>query len=238
LSQDQLAATLTEATKVSRTSTKSDHDDYKGKTRLELSKSAERLRTNIKSISEVLFLFEGKGGQTSSSDSAARSRAPRSFSLAFLIGGTFRDLQEYKICRSIFRQANFTAGNLTRAVILDSDFSNANFSHANLSQCKCSGTKFVGAVFREADLSGAKFQNVDLSGADLAGAKFRNTVVPPAAFEHTEWWKADFRNQRDLLKAIHAKYKKDLPDLEGLYVRGEIHRSVLDLIGKITEERL
>jgi uncharacterized protein YjbI with pentapeptide repeats len=238
LSQDQLAATLTEATRISRSSTKPDHDDYKGKTRFELSKSAERLRSNIKSISEALFLLEGKGGQTSSSGSPARSRAPRSFSLAFLVGGTFRDLQEYKICQSIFREANFTAANLTRAVLLDSDFSNANFSHANLSQIKCGGTKFGGAVFREADLNGAKFQNVDLSGADLTGAKFRNTVIAPAAFEHTEWWKADFRNQRDLLRAIHAKYKKDLPDLEGLYVRGEIHRSVLDLIGKITEERL
>jgi hypothetical protein len=77
-----------------------------------------------------------------------------------------------------------------------------------------------------------------LSGADLTGARFRNTEIALSAFEHTEWWKADFRSQRDLLKAVHAKYKKDLPDLESLYVRGDIHRSVLDFIGKITEERL
>jgi hypothetical protein len=87
-------------------------------------------------------------------------------------------------------------------------------------------------------LTGARFHNSDLSGADLTGARFRNTAIVPDAFENIEWWKADFRYQRDLLRAVHAKYKKNLPDLESLYVRGEIHRSVLDFIGKITEEGL
>jgi Pentapeptide repeats (8 copies) len=90
----------------------------------------------------------------------------------------------------------------------------------------------------QADLTGASFQGSDFSGADLTGARFRKTEIALSALEHTEWWKADFRSQRDLLKAVHAKYKKDLPDLESLYVRGDIHRSVLDFIGKITEERL
>ena len=93
-------------------------------------------------------------------------------------------------------------------------------------------------MLKQADLTGARFQNVDLSGADLTDARFRNTSISPAAFEHTEWWKADFGQQRTLLKAIYAKHKKKLPELEDLYVRGDIHQSVLDLIGKITEERL
>ena len=148
------------------------------------------------------------------------------------------------ICKSaesadqFFSEANFAARNLTRAVLLDSDLSNANLASAKLCQIKCSGTKLVGAILKEADLTGAKFENTDLSGADLTGTRFRNTAIAPAAFEHTEWWKADFRYQRDLLRAVHSKYKKNLPDLESLYVRGDIHRSVLDFIGKITEERL
>jgi uncharacterized protein YjbI with pentapeptide repeats len=202
-----------------------------------LSEGAERLRINIKSISEVLILLEGKRGQKSSSGSSA-IKAPRSFSFAFLVGGKFRDLQECKICRSILREADFTAANLTGAVLLDSDLSGANLGSAKLCQIKCSGTKLVGALLNRADLTGAKFENSDLSGADLAGARFRKTAIEPAAFERTEWWKADFKHQRGLLKAIHAKYKKAMPDLESLYVRGDIHQSVLEFIGKITEERL
>jgi hypothetical protein len=229
---------LTEGTRIYRTTVRSDNDDYRARARVELIEGAERLRTNIKSISEAFFSLVRKGGQSSFSSSSARPKAPRTISFAFLVGGTFRDLQECKICRSILHEANFAAANLTRAVLLDSDLSSANLARANLCQIKCSGTNLVGAVLKEADLTGAKFQNTDLSGADLAGARFRNTAIAPAAFEHTEWWKADFRYQRDLLRAVHAKYKKDLPDLESLYVRGEIHRSVLDLIGKITEDRL
>ena len=173
-----------------------------------------------------------------SSGSSARVKTQRSFSFAFLVGGKFRDLQESKICRSILQEADFSAANLTRAEVLESDLSRANLGGAKLCQVKLSGTKLVGAILRQADLTGAKFENADLSGADLTGTKFRSTVIAPAAFEHTEWWKADFRQQRDLLRAVHSKYKKKLPDLESLYVRDEIHQSVLDLIGKLTEERL
>jgi len=238
LPKDNLAASLTAATRTYQAVARSDADEYRARTRVELGQAAERLRSNIKSISEVLFVLEGKGNQSSFSGSSARHIAPRSFSFAFLVGGKFRDLQESKITRSILREADFTAANLTRAVLLDSDLSSANLSSAKLCQIKCSGTKFVGAMLRQADLTGANFENSDFSGADLTGAKFRSTEVALSALEHTEWWKADFRQQRDLLRAVHAKYKKDLPDLEGLYVRGEIHRSVLDFIGKITEERL
>ena len=123
-------------------------------------------------------------------------------------------------------------------MLVDSDLSSANLGSAQLCKITCTRTKLVGAVLNQADLTGARFQNSDLSGADLTGTRFRNTAIVPAAFEHTEWWKANFRDQRGLLKAIHAKYKKNLPDLESLYVRGDIHQSVLDFIGRITEERL
>jgi len=238
LPKDNLLAALTAATRTHHAMAKSDNDDYRAKTRVELGEAAERLRSNIKSISEVLFVLEGKGSQSSSSGSAPRFNAPRTFSFAFLVGGKFRDLQESRISRSILREADFTAANLTRAVLLDSDLSGANFKSAKLCQVECSGTKLVGAVLKEADLTGARFQNSDLSGADLTGAKFRKTEIALSAFERTEWWKADFKCQRDLLRAVHARYKKDLPDLESLYVRGDIHRSVLDFIGKITEDRL
>src|SRR5580704_42140 len=225
LPSDNLAAALSAAARAYRPMGESDGGDYRGRTRVELGESAERLRSNIKSISEVLLLLEGKGA--SSSGSSARIKAPRSFSFAFMVGGKFRDLQDSKFCRSILREADFTAANLTRADFLDSDLSRANLGGAKLCQIKLSGTKLVGAILKQADLTGAKFENSDLSGADLTGTKFRSTVIAPAAFEHTEWWKADFRQQRDLLRAVHSKYKKKLPDLESLYVRDEIHQSVL-----------
>ena len=184
-------------------------------------------------------MIQGKEGQNSFSGSASRGAQGRDhYHLHFWWARKFSDLREARICRSILREADFAAANLTRAVLLDSDLSSANFRNAKLCQIRCSGTKFVGRSLNLADLTGAKFENSDLAGADLTGAKFRNTEIALSAFEHTEWWKADFKNQRDLLKAIHARYKKDLPDLEGLYVRGDIHQSVLDFIGKITEERL
>jgi Pentapeptide repeats (8 copies) len=236
LPNDNLAAALGAATRAYRPMVEADGGDHRARTRVELGESAERLRINIKSITEILLLLESKG--TSSSGSAARMRAPRSFSFAFLVGGKFRDLQESKICRSILQEADFTAANLTRAEFLDADLSSANLGGAKLCQTKLSGTKLIGASLKQADLTGAKFENSDLSGADLTGARFRSTAIPPTAFENTEWWKADFRQQRDLLRAVHSKYKKNLPDLESLYVRDEIHQSVLDLIGKLTEERM
>jgi uncharacterized protein YjbI with pentapeptide repeats len=138
----------------------------------------------------------------------------------------------------VLRRADFTSANLQRATILGADLSKANLTGAKLFHIDCRDTNLVQSVLKQADLTGARFQNVDLSGADLTGARFRNTSISPAALEHTEWWKADFGQQRALLKAIYAKHKKDLPELEDLYVRGDIHQSVLDLIGKITEERL
>jgi uncharacterized protein YjbI with pentapeptide repeats len=238
LPKDNLDAALTASTRIYQAVAKSETDDFRARTRVELGESADRLRSNVRSISEVLFVIEGKGGRSSFSGSSARNAAPRSFSFAFLVGGKFRDLQEAKISRSILREADFAAADLTRAVILDSDLSKANLGNAKLCQVKCSGTKFVGAVLTQADLTGARFQGSDFTGADLTGARFRKTEIALSALEHAEWWKADFRSQRDLLKAVHAKYKKDLPDLESLYIRGDIHRSVLDFIGKITEERL
>jgi uncharacterized protein YjbI with pentapeptide repeats len=236
--KDNLGAFLASATRVYRTIGKSDQERYGDRTRVELSEAAERLRSNIKSISEVLFLLEGTDGQNSFTSSSARGNVPKSLSFTFLVGATFRDLQGCKISQSILREANFADANLTRVTLLDSDLSNANFTNAKLCQVKCEGSRLVGAVLRQADLGEAKFENADLSGADLTGAKFRKTSIAPSALENTDWWKADFRNQRDLLRAIYAKYKKNMPNLESLYIRGDIHRSVLDFIGKITEEKL
>jgi uncharacterized protein YjbI with pentapeptide repeats len=238
LPKDNLVADLNSAIRSFRTLGKSDHDADRAKTRIESGEAAERLRSNIKSMSEALLLLEGKSQRKSLFAPFARAKTPRSLSFAFLVGGKFRDLRNCRICRSVLRGADFTSANLHRATILDADLSNADLTGAKLFRIDCRGTKFVQSVLKQADLTGAKFQNIDLSGADLTGARFRNTSISPVAFEHTEWWKADFGQQRALLKAIYAKHKKNLPELEDLYVRGDIHQSVLDLIGKITEERL
>jgi uncharacterized protein YjbI with pentapeptide repeats len=238
LPKDNLVADLNSAIKSFRTLGKSDHDADLAKTRNESGEAAERLRLTIKSMSEALFLLEGKSRRKSLFAPFARTVTPRSLSFAFLVGGKFRDLRNCRICRSVLRGADFTSANLHRAMILDADLSQANLTGAKLCHIDCRATKFVQSALKQADLTGAKFQNVDLTGADLTGARFRNTSISPAAFEHTEWWKADFGQQRALLKAIYAKHKKTLPELEDLYVRGDIHQSVLDLIGKITEERL
>jgi len=122
--------------------------------------------------------------------------------------------------------------------LLEVDLCNADLSYARLRFVDCKETKLTGAILRHADLSGAKFQTTDLSGADLTSTIFRNTHIAPEAFQGTNWWKADFLRQRKLLKSVYAHLKKELPDLEQLYVSGEIHRSVLDFIGRMTEERL
>jgi Pentapeptide repeats (8 copies) len=236
-SKDSLVAALTAAAKTFRTLGKLDDNYRRTQARIEMSEIAERLRSIIKSIGEVFLVLESQGKHKFFSGSSARGTA-KSLSFAFLVGGKFRDLRGCRICRSILREADFTGANLKRAVLIDSDFSNATFGNAKLCRVKCSGTKFVGTVLSQADLTGAKFQDSDFTGADLTGTRFRNTAIAPAVFERTEWWKADFRFQRDLLKEIHSKYKKNLPDLESLYVRGDIHRSVLDFIGRITEEHL
>ncbi len=237
-SRDNLVAALNSAIRSFRTLGKSDYDADRAKTRIESGDAAERLRSNIKTMSEALFVLEGKSQRNSFFTPFARTKTPGSLSFAFLVGGKFRNLRNCRICRSVLRGADFTSADLRRARILDTDLSNANLTGAKLIQIDCRGTNFVQSVLQQADLTGAKFQNVDLSGADLTGARFRNTSISPAAFEHTEWWKADFGRQRDLLRAVYAKHKKSLPELEDLYVRGDIHQSVLSLIGKITEERL
>ena len=105
LPKDNLIAVLTAAARTYCTLRKSENEDLQIQTRVEMSKSAERLRFNIKSISEVLLVLEGKGQHKSFSSFSARGSAPRSFSFAFLVGGKFRDLQGCQICQSILREA-------------------------------------------------------------------------------------------------------------------------------------
>jgi Pentapeptide repeats (8 copies) len=91
-------------------------------------------------------------------------------------------------------------------------------------------------VLKGADLAKARLDNADLAYADLSGTKFRGTRIAPEALESTEWWKADFTRQPNLLKGVYKRYKKNLPDLEMLYRKGEIHPSVLDFIGELKEK--
>jgi hypothetical protein len=200
--------------------------------------AAEQLRSNIRSISESLFYSNSEPARCLGRIFSGRGNAVRSFFSTFLAGGEFRHLESYSICRAVLRNANMASANLARASLLEADLSNADLSYAKLSFVDCKGTKLTGAILKHANLSGAKIENSDLSGADLSGAIFCRTAIAPTALQGTEWWKADFKRQRNLLKKVYAKLKAELPDLEHLYVRGEIHQSVLDFIGKVTEERL
>ena len=99
----------------------------------------------------------------------------------------------------------------------------------------CRRARFVRAVLKGADLARAQFARAELSYADFTDTKFRGTRIAPEALESTEWWKADFTQQPNLLKAVYKRDKQNLPDLETLYRKGEIHRSVLDFIGELKE---
>jgi len=90
-------------------------------------------------------------------------------------------------------------------------------------------------MLKGADLAKARLDGAELAYADLNGTKFRGTRIAPEALESTEWWKADFTQQPHLLKAVYKRYKNNLPDLETLYRKGEIHPSVLDFIGELKE---
>jgi uncharacterized protein YjbI with pentapeptide repeats len=234
LPKERVAQTLKSARKADCAGSSEAADEEKAEAAL--ANAAEELRSNIRSISESLFYLNRK--PPGFLGRMFRKDAFRSFSSTFLAGAEFHDLQSFRICRAVLRNANMASANLKRASLLEADLSNADLSHAKLSFVDCKGTRLTGAILRDADLSRAKIQNTDLSGADLSGTIFRGTAIAPAALQGTEWWKADFKRQQSLLKVVYANLKAELPDLEHLYVRGEIHQSVLDFIGKVTEERL
>ena len=104
-----------------------------------------------------------------------------------------------------------------------------------LNGADCRRARFVRAVLKGADLARAQFARAELSYADLTDTKFRGTRIATEALESTEWWKADFTQQPNLLKAVYKRDKQNLPDLETLYRKGEIHWSVLDFIGELKE---
>jgi hypothetical protein len=203
-----------------------------------LANATEKLRLNIKLIGESLFYVNHESERPAEGILSDRKIWPHSFHSTFLEGGEFRTFESCRMYRAVLRNANMATANLERASLLEVDLCNADLSYARLRFVECKGTKFTGAILRHADLSGAKIQSTDLTGADLTGTIFRNTLIAPEAFQGTAWWKADFGHQRKLLKLVYARLKKEIPDLEHLYVSGEIHHSVLDFIGKVTEERL
>jgi uncharacterized protein YjbI with pentapeptide repeats len=201
-----------------------------------LGQAAEELRSNIKSISESLFYLNS--GSPDFFGRIFQKNAFRCFSSTFLAGAEFRDLESFRIYRTMLRKAKMASANLKRVSLLETDLSNADLSYAKLAFADCKGTRLTGAILKNADLTRASIRNCDLTGADLSDAIFRGTVIAPGALQGTKWWKADFRHQRSLLKVVYANLKTELPDFEHLYLKGEIHQSVLDFIGKVTEELL
>jgi pentapeptide repeat protein len=211
-------------------------DAHKEATRVELRDNAERLRTNIDSIGQACHLLNTRLRRKIGLHLFNKSRMTRVFTDAFLLGARLRDVQNWSLVGAVLREANLSGANLSRANLCGADLSRTDLTDTKLLHADCRRARFVHAVLKGADLTRARFGSAELSYADLTDTKFHRTRIAPEALESTEWWKADFTKQPNLLKAVYQKYKKNLPDLERLYIKGQIHRSVLDFIGELKEK--
>ncbi|MGA8480772.1 MAG: pentapeptide repeat-containing protein, partial [Chthoniobacterales bacterium] len=207
---------------------------HKEATCVELRDNAERLRTNIESIGLSCHLMNARLRRKIALH-LFNKNVTRAFPDTFLIGARLRDVQNWSLVGAVLREADLSGANLSRAKLSGADLSRADLSDAKLLHADCRRARFVHAVLKGADLTRAHFGSAELSYADLTDTKFRGTRIAPEALESTEWWKADFTEQPNLLKTVYKKYKKNLPDLETLYIKGQIHRSVLDFIGELKE---
>jgi pentapeptide repeat protein len=210
-------------------------DAHKEATCVELRDNAERLRTNIESIGAACHFMNARLQRKIALPFFNNNEVTRAFPDTFLIGVRLRDLQNWSLVGAVLREADFSDANLSRAKLCGADLSRADLSDAKLLHADCRRARFVHAVLKGADLAKARLDRAELAYADLSGTKFRGTRIAPEALESTEWWKADFTRQPNLLKAVYKRYKKNLPDLETLYRKEEIHRSVLDFIGELRE---
>jgi hypothetical protein len=210
-------------------------DAHKEATCVELRDNAERLRANIESIGVACHFMNARLRRKIALPFFTNNEVTRAFPDTFLIGVRLRDLQNWSLVGAVLREADFSDANLSRAKLCGADLSRADLSDAKLLHADCRRARFVHAVLKGADLAKARLDRAELAYADLSGTKFRGTRIAPEALESTEWWKADFTRQPNLLKAVYKRYKKNLPDLETLYRKEEIHRSVLDFIGELRE---
>jgi hypothetical protein len=208
---------------------------HKQATCVELRDSAERLRTNIDSIGLACQLMNARPGRKIALHLFNKNGVTRAFADSFLLGVRLRDLQNWSLVGAVLREADLSGANLSQAKLSGADLSRGDLSDAKLLDADCRRARFVHAVLKGADLTRAHFAGAELSYADLTDTKFRGTRIAPEALESTEWWKADFTQQPNLMKAVYKKYKQNLPDLETLYIKGQIHRSVLDFIGELKE---
>ena len=210
-------------------------DAHKEATCVELRDNAERLRANIESIGVACHFMNARLRRKVALPLFNKNGVTRAFPDTFLIGVRLRDLQNWSLVGAVLREADFSGADLTRAKLSGADLSRADLSDAKLLHADCRRARFISAVLKGADLAKARLDRAELAYADLSGTKFRETRIAPEALESTEWWKADFTQQPNLLKAVYKRYKNNLPDLETLYRKGEIHPSVLDLIGELKE---
>jgi hypothetical protein len=208
---------------------------HKEATCVELRDNAERLRTNIDSIGQACHLVNTRLQRKIGLPLFKQNGMTRVFPNSFLLGARLLDLRNWSFVGAVLREADLSGGNLSRANLSGADLSRADLSDAKLLHADCRRARFVHAVLKGADLARAHFDSAELSYADLTDTKFRGTRIAPEALESTEWWKADFTKQPNLLKAVYKKYKENLPDLETLYIKGQIHRSVLDFVGELKE---
>jgi Pentapeptide repeats (8 copies) len=210
-------------------------DAHKQATCIELRDNAERLRTNIDSIGLACHLMNARPRPKIASRLFNENGVTRAFQESFLVGVRLRGAQNWFLVGAVLREADLSGANLSRAQLFAADLSRANLTDAKLLYADCRRARFVHAVLNGADLTRAHFAGAELTYADLTDTKFRGTQIAPETLESTEWWKADFTQQPNLLKAVYKKYKTNLPDLETLYIKGEIHPSVLDFIGELKE---
>ena len=188
-------------------------DAHKEATCVELRDNAERLRANIESIGVACHFMNARPRRKIALPLFNKNGVTRAFPDTFLIGVRLRDLQNWSLVGAVLREADFSGADLTRAKLSGADLSRADLSDAKLLHADCRRTRFIRAVLKGADLAKARLDSAELAYADLSGTKFRGTRIAPEALESTEWWKADFTQQPNLLKAVYKRYKKNLPDL-------------------------
>jgi Pentapeptide repeats (8 copies) len=210
-------------------------DAHKEATCVELRDNAERLRANIESIGVACHFMNARPRRKVALPLFNKNGMTRAFPDTFLVGVRLRDLQNWSLVGAVLRETDFSGANLSRAKLSGADLSRADLSDAKLWHADCRRARFIRTVLKGADLAKARLDRAELAYADLSGTKFRGTRIAPEALESTEWWKADFTRQPNLLKAVYKRYKNNLPDLETLYRKGEIHPSVLDFIGELKE---
>ncbi len=192
--------------------------------RMQLSKDAEHVRANVK-LTEIVL--------------SKLAPQPNSFAwilFNFLPGIKLHHGKGWGFTNSSLRKAVGYGAQLQETGFTYCDLSEADLRSARLNGADLTGAILDGAKLAIADLQGANLKDATLDRADLRATKFENTNVLPQALEHTDWWKADFSKQEELLEALFAKYSEAVPKFPSREWF-DMHPSTHDYIKRVTGAR-